>query len=49
MNNICFIIPTYPPRYEYAKNLLKSFKEQKFDKQADLWFCFTNKTEKEQF
>ena len=49
MKDVCFIIPTYPPRYDYARNLLKSFFRYKFDKQADLWFMFTNQKERDEF
>ncbi len=41
-HKICFVCPTYPPRYEYAKQLLKSFKDNHLDEQADLYFIFSN-------
>ena len=49
MKDICFIVPTYPPRYGYAKNLLNSLLQYDLDKQADLWFVFTNSKEKDEF
>lgn len=49
MNNIAFLVPVYPPHFKYAKSLEESFKLHQFDKQADLWFIFTDETEKEKF
>lgn len=49
MSKIAFIIPIYPPDYKYKKNILKTFKENKLNEQADLWFVFTNEDEAEEF
>jgi hypothetical protein len=39
---IAFMMPVYPPHYDYARNFLRSFKKHKLDKQADIWFVFSN-------
>jgi len=42
-----FIIPTYPPHFNFVYELIKSFEEH--DLNADLLFVFTNENEKQQF
>lgn len=49
MNKIAFLIPVYPPHFKYAKSLNDSFKLHQLDKQSDLWFIFTDESEKEKF
>ena len=44
-NKIAFIIPIYPPHYNYGNALLKSFYANSLEAQADLWFVFTNEEE----
>ena len=46
---IAILVPTYPPHFGRAYDLLKSFKKYDFNKQADLHFIFTNEEEAEQF
>ena len=46
---ICFVVPTYPPHYLYARDFMKSFRQFEYDKQADLIFVFTTLEEKEGF
>ena len=46
---ITFLIPTYPPHFKYAKDLLTSFYKNNLDKQADLFFIFTDEKEKVEF
>lgn len=46
---IAILVPTYPPHFWRAYDLLKSFKKYGFDKQADLHFCFTNEEEADKF
>ncbi len=46
---IAFLVPTYPPHFWRARDLVKSFKKHKLNKQADLWFVFTNDDEAKQF
>ena len=46
---VAIIVPIYPPHFKRAKSLLESFKKHKLDKQADLWFVFTNEEEKKEF
>ena len=45
IKKIAFIIPTYPRDYNYARNLLKTFKKYSLDKQSDLFFVFTDESE----
>lgn len=45
MNKICFIMPIYPPHFEYANAFIRSFFHFSFDLQADLIFVFTSKSE----
>ena len=49
LKKIAFVIPTYTPDYNYAKNLIKTFKKFKLDRQADLYFVFTNEIEAHSF
>lgn len=49
MSNICFVVPTYPLHYLYALNLLKSYNLYQFERQADLFFVFTNEQERDGF
>ena len=49
MNNICFLIPIYPPHYDFVRDFKKSFDNLDYDKQADICFVFTNEDEKELF
>ncbi|MGX2971479.1 hypothetical protein [Helicobacter sp. T3_23-1059] len=49
MNKICFIMPIYPPHFEYANAFLRSFFTYRFDAQADLAFVFTNADEARAF
>ena len=49
MNNICILVPTFPPHFQYAYRLIKSYFLYDFDKQADLYFVFTNQLERESF
>ena len=45
MNKICFIMPIYPPHFEYANAFVRSFFTYQFDAQADLAFVFTSADE----
>ena len=47
--DIAFVCPTYPPRKEYAKSLLKSFIDCRLNEQSDLYFVFTNKSDSNEF
>lgn len=49
MNNICFIMPIYPPHFGYANAFVRSFFRFGFDLQADLAFVFTDKNEAQMF
>lgn len=49
MNDICFVVPTYPPHYLHAKDFLDSYTKYHYDKQADLYFVFTNPEERDGF
>ena len=49
MKKIVFLIPTYPPHFFFANNLLKSFYKNKLNEQADIYFVFTNEDEASQF
>lgn len=48
-NNIAFIIPIYPPHFDYGNALLKSFYDKSLETQADLWFVFTNEEESNKY
>jgi len=45
-SKVAFLVPTYPPHFQFAKEFLKSFYSQKLDAQADVWFVFTNEEER---
>jgi hypothetical protein len=51
MNNkkVAFLVPIHPPHFNYARDLLTSFKQFVLDTQSDLWFVFTNEDEREAF
>lgn len=49
MKRICILIPTFPPHFKYAREVVKSFKRHNLDKQADLYFVFSDNNEKEAF
>ena len=42
VNKIAFIIPTYPPHFNYAKNFLDTFRKNYLNLQADLFFIFSD-------
>ena len=44
VNKIAFIIPTYPPHFNYAKNFLETFRKNSLNLQADLFFIFSDAT-----
>lgn len=46
---ICIVVPTYPMHYLYALDLMKSFEEFYYDKQASLYFVFTTPEERDGF
>ena len=46
---LCFLMPIYPPHYNYAKYFIKSYFHFNYDKQADLAFVFSNDSDKEKF
>ena len=46
---ICFIVPTFPPHYLFAKAFMDSFNEYHFDEQADLYFVLTSQPERDGF
>ena len=48
MKKVAFICPTYPKRYDMAKNLLESFKKY-VSEQSDLFFVFSNKNDSNLF
>lgn len=48
-NKIAFIIPIYPPHFDYGKSLLESFYKNSLENQADLFFVFTNEEEANNF
>lgn len=48
-NKIAFLMPVYPPHYKYMKNFMKGFYKYSIDKQADLWFVFSNEEDKSHF
>lgn len=35
VNKVAFIIPTYPPHFNYAKNFLDTFRKNYLNLQAD--------------
>ena len=45
-NKICFVMPIYPPHYEFARKFLSSFNNFGINKQADVAFVFTNEDER---
>jgi hypothetical protein len=45
MKNIAAVVPIHPPKYEFARNLLNSYRPEFLD----LYFVFTNEHEKELF
>ena len=49
MNKICFLIPVYPPHFDYLDNLISSFTKYNYQKQADIYIVFTNEEEKESY
>lgn len=49
MKKVAFITPIYPPHYKYAYQMILSFNKCLLDKQADLWFVFSNEEEKDSF
>ena len=49
VNKVAFIIPTYPPHFNYAKNFLDTFRKNYLNLQADLFFIFSNESEAQEF
>ena len=49
VNKIAFIIPTYPPHFNYAKNFLDTFRKNYLNLQADLFFIFSDESEAQEF
>lgn len=49
VNKIAFIIPTYPPHFNYAKNFLETFRKNSLNLQADLFFIFSDESEAQEF
>lgn len=49
MKDVAFVTPIYPPHYKYANELIASFYSYGLDKQAHLWFVFSNKCEQRKF
>lgn len=49
MNDVCFLVPTYPMHFPYALGLLESFRKYELDKQADMVFVFTSEYERSGF
>ena len=47
-NRICFVVPTYPPHFNFARELLNSYQTFLRD-QADFYFVFTNELEQSLF
>lgn len=46
---VAFICPTHPPHFDFVKSMISSFLENDLDKQADLWFIFSNKNDADNF
>jgi len=46
---IAFLMPVYPPHYDYARGFLRSFRKYKLDRQADIWFVFSNEADRVAF
>lgn len=47
VNKVAFIIPTYPPHFNYAKNFLDTFRKNYLNLQADLFlFSLMNQKHK---
>lgn len=49
MKQIVFLMPIHKERFDRAKTFLKSFKKHKLDRQADIFFCFSNEEEYAEF
>ena len=49
VNKVAFIIPTYPPHFNFAKNFLDTFRKNYLNLQADLFFIFSNESEAQEF
>ena len=49
VNKVAFIIPTYPPHLNYAKNFIDTFRKNYLNLQADLFFIFSNESEAQEF
>lgn len=47
--NCAFVVPVYPPHYSFARCLLSSWKKNALDVQSDVWFVFTDNTERNDF
>lgn len=45
MKKISFLVPIYPPHFEFAKNLFESYQDKGYESQADFWFVFTDAKE----
>lgn len=48
-NKVCFVIPTYPARYELAMEQMDSFYSMNLHKEADLVYIFTSTEERDVF
>jgi hypothetical protein len=45
---VCFMVPTFPPHFDFVRNLIKSY-QALLSSQADFYLVFTTEEEEEQF